>query len=61
MDFARGVAELAEAVREGRPSRLPASLALHVNELTLAIHHGTRGAGRQLLETTVDPLSPIPI
>lgn len=61
MDFARGVAELAAAVREGRPSRLPTSLALHVNELTLAIHRGAEGAGRQVLQTSVEPLAPIPV
>jgi len=40
-DFARGVAELARAITEKRPSRLPADFCLHVNELVLAIQNAT--------------------
>ena len=37
MDFARGVAELADAIREQRPCRLSDQFALHTNELVIAI------------------------
>ncbi|HHP7230303.1 MAG TPA: Gfo/Idh/MocA family protein [Xenococcaceae cyanobacterium] len=39
MDFARGVAELAEAIAEKRTCRLASRYVLHVNEIVLAIHH----------------------
>lgn len=42
MDFARGPAEMARAIRTNTPSRMPADFALHVNEVALAIHHATR-------------------
>jgi predicted dehydrogenase len=54
MDFARGVSELALAVREGRLSRLSPRFSLHVNELSLAISAATRGGGKYDLTTTLD-------
>ncbi len=39
MDFAGGVAELAEAIRESRPCRLSAEFALHITELSLVINN----------------------
>ncbi|MBA3624232.1 MAG: Gfo/Idh/MocA family oxidoreductase [Methylibium sp.] len=60
MDFARGPAEMAAALREGRACRLSADFALHVNELTLAIHHaGTAGAAHRMT-TRFDPMEPMP-
>jgi predicted dehydrogenase len=59
MDFCRGVAELASAVAEGRTSRLSPSLALHVNELTLAIDGTLSGNGVTALQTRVDPVEPL--
>lgn len=44
MDFARGPAEVAAAIREGRASRLSSHFSLHVNEIVLAIHHAGGGA-----------------
>jgi predicted dehydrogenase len=38
-DFARGVAELANAIQENRSCRLSADLALHITELTLVLQH----------------------
>jgi hypothetical protein len=38
MDYVLGLAELAAAIREGRPSRLSARFVLHVTELVLAIN-----------------------
>jgi len=41
MDYALGVTELAASVREGRPCRLTAELALHVTEVSRAISDAT--------------------
>jgi predicted dehydrogenase len=42
MDYALGVAELAAAIREGRPCRLDADLAVHVTEVARAISNARR-------------------
>lgn len=64
MDFARGVAEVADAIREARPARLSPEFSLHVNEVVLAIQGGRggdadRGATRRM-STTFDPIPPMP-
>ncbi len=59
MDFSLGPAELAASVREGRATLLSAELALHVNELTLAIHGAREGPRVHELVTTVEPLEPV--
>jgi predicted dehydrogenase len=58
MDFARGIAELADALLERREPRLSARWSLHVTELTLAMNAG-EGIRRQL-RTTFRPISPMP-
>ncbi|RUL88927.1 Gfo/Idh/MocA family protein [Tautonia sociabilis] len=59
-DFARGVAELAASIREGRPCRLSAQFSLHVNEIVLTLQEpGTMGCPRRLT-TTFDPVEPMP-
>ena len=60
MDFCRGPAEVAEAIRAGRPSRLSASFALHVTELALAIHDAPRHGSSHLMTTSVEPIEPMP-
>jgi predicted dehydrogenase len=53
MDFARGPAELANAIAEGRPSLMPIDFALHLNEVSLAIHDTFKnGAPADYLPTT---------
>lgn len=42
MDFARGPAALARAVRSGAPTLMPIDFALHVNEVSLAVHDSFR-------------------
>jgi hypothetical protein len=59
IDFSRGVAELAAAVAEGRPSRLSAQFCLHVNELTLAIQEPGAG-GPRALRSRFEPPAPMP-
>ena len=60
MDFARGPAEMAASLREGRPCRLSARFSLHVNELTLAIHHAREIGAFYRMTTTFDPVEPMP-
>jgi len=60
MDFARGPAELAAAVREKRPCRLSSRFSLHVNEMALAIHWAREQGGSYRMTTTFDPVEPMP-
>jgi predicted dehydrogenase len=60
IDFARGVAEAAAAVSEKRPCRLSAGLALHVNEIALAMQYPDKlGCPRNLM-TRFEPVPPMP-
>jgi predicted dehydrogenase len=56
-DYARGIAELARAITEKRPARLPADYSLHVNELVLAIQNATHAPYQ--VKTTFKPLQPM--
>jgi len=56
-DFARGIADLAQATVEGRPPRLPADYCLHVNELALAIQNAS--ATPYQVTSTFKPLEPM--
>jgi len=60
MDFARGPAELAAAVREQRPCRLSPRFSLHVNEMALAIHWAREQGATYRMTTTFDPVEPMP-
>ena len=59
MDFFRGPAEVAAALREGRPSALTPEFALHVNEISIAIHEALNSKGHVELTTTFEPLQPM--
>lgn len=56
-DFARGVADLARAILEERPPRLPADFCLHVNELVWAVQNAPQGPYQ--VKTTFKPLRPL--
>jgi predicted dehydrogenase len=58
MDFSRGVAEMAAAIRENRPSRLSSQFSLHVNEIALAIHHAREQGATYQMTTTFNPIAP---
>lgn len=60
MDFCRGPAEMAQSVLENRPCRLSTDFSLHVNELTLAISRSTNNGLCQTIETSFDPILPMP-
>jgi predicted dehydrogenase len=59
MDFARGIAEVADAIREDRPCRLSARYSLHVNELVLAIHHATETNSTYQVKSSFEPIQPM--
>jgi hypothetical protein len=60
IDFSRGIAEMAAAATEKRPSRLSARWSLHVNELALAIQDpATYGCPREI-RSTFAPMAPMP-
>jgi predicted dehydrogenase len=59
MDYARGVAELVDAIENQRPCRLGAEFSLHVNEVVLAIQNATSGVSYQP-KTTFAPIEPMP-
>jgi predicted dehydrogenase len=58
MNFALGPAEMLAAIAERRPCRLSADLALHLNEVTLAIHHAGPDGTAQRMTTTCGPMAP---
>lgn len=60
MDFARGVADLADAVAVGRTPRLSARYCLHVNEITLALSSALRTGSDYRMTTTCDEVIPMP-
>lgn len=59
-DRARGPAELAAAVAEGRPNRLSAAFCLHTTELTLAIQNAGADTGVYRMTTDFEPFPPQP-
>ncbi len=59
MDFARGVAELAEAVAQDRPCRLDADFAAHLTEATERLQHPERFAD-PVLRSAFAPIAPMP-
>ncbi len=60
MDFARGVAETAEAIAHGRPNRVGARYGLHVNEMVVAISKAGADSSAYEMTTTFDPVAPMP-
>lgn len=58
MDFSRGIADMAEAIRRGESPRLSARHALHVLEITLAIA-SSDGAAHTVVRTKFDELEPM--
>jgi predicted dehydrogenase len=59
MDFARGIAEVVEAVAQKRPSRLAARQSLHLNEIVLALG-GVAGGRTVKMSTTCEAPAPMP-
>lgn len=59
MDFCRGVAEMAAAITEQRPSRMAADVSLHNNELAIAIQNARETGGYYKMTTTFAPVVPM--
>lgn len=59
VDFNRGPAELAEAVRQRRPCRLSGELGLHIVELLEALQYPERFGGRRRIDSTFHPIQPL--
>lgn len=59
MDFMRGIAELASAVRENRHCRLDAELAVHIAEVTEMLQHPDRFKCPANVLSTVEPMDPM--
>jgi predicted dehydrogenase len=60
VDFCRGPAELADAILQKRPCRLSAELGVHLTELIERLQYPERSAGRCEMESTFDPIEPLP-
>ncbi len=60
IDFARGVAELAEAIQQKRRCRLSGEFALHLTELALAISNATEDSATYKLKSSFEPIEPLP-
>ena len=60
VDFCRGPAEMADAIRENRTCRLPAELGLQITELIETLQYPERFGGRRKIKSTFDPIQPLP-
>ena len=60
MNFMLGPAEMLEALKAKRPSRLSNDFALHMTEVTLAIQNAGESSGAQTMTTRCDPMDPMP-
>jgi predicted dehydrogenase len=60
MDFARGIADLAEAIENKRSPRLSGRYSLHVNEMVLAIHYATAQGCTYQMKTDCPVVEPLP-
>ena len=60
VDFMRGPAEIAEAIREKRPCRLSAQFGAHIVETIEALQYPERFGHRKKMTTTFTPMQPLP-
>lgn len=60
MDFARGVAEMGDAIAAGRRCRLSPQFSLHVLEVTLVIQSALENSSTSQIATTFEPVEPMP-
>lgn len=55
-----GVLEMAQAIREGRPVRIPGEIALHVLDIMLSINEAIETGNWVNVESTLAPVEPLP-
>lgn len=60
VDFCLGPAEVATALREGRPCRLSPEYCLHNTEIVLAIHNSLDIGSNYKVTTSFAPMEPLP-
>ncbi len=60
MNFALGPMEMLNALEKQRPNRLTPEFALHLNEVTLAIHNAGQENGVQIMQTHCQPMELLP-
>lgn len=60
MDFARGVADMAESIEQQRECRLSAKFCLHVNEVVLAIETPMINGCPHKINSRFEPMEPMP-
>jgi predicted dehydrogenase len=60
VDFCRGPAELAAAIRANRPCRLSAELGIHIVELVETLQYPERFCARRQINSTFSPIEPLP-
>lgn len=60
MDFARGIAELGDALREQRSARLSPRFSLHITELALAIQNAGPEGNHYRMQSRFEPVEPMP-
>jgi predicted dehydrogenase len=58
MNFALGPVEMLESIKENRPCLLTAELALHLNEVTLAIHSSAKDETTKKMLTSCGAILP---
>jgi hypothetical protein len=59
VDFCRGPAELAAALKEDRPCRLSGQLGLHITELIEGLQYPERFGFRRTLTSSFAPIEPL--
>ena len=59
MDYSRGLAEIAKAIKDQRKSRLSANHALHITEITLALQYPEKMGCPRQIESTFEPIEPM--
>jgi predicted dehydrogenase len=59
MNFALGPAEMMQAIRESRAPRVSADMALHINEVTLALQNAVGGSVIEV-QSSCPPIEPMP-
>jgi predicted dehydrogenase len=60
VDFCRGPAEMADAIRDKRPCRLSPELGWHITELIERMQYPERFVGRPTLESVFAAIEPLP-
>jgi hypothetical protein len=59
MDFTLGVADMADAIRDGRTPRLAGEFSLHITEVSLAIQHPERFGTDYVPRSAPGPVAPL--